>query len=183
VNLLAEALLERVDWESLRAMTSSGTGAEVPEAVARLAAATTTKEARSAFASLDNNVVVQGNLFEAGPPLIPILLALLTDEISPIAFSWVMDLLVELGLGESHESEVEVGRADLDLLCHQYLREGLFLFYHLLLHADEKVRHSALVLLDAVELDRERLKDVARAIAARDSSQSIHEEADRILQV
>ena len=65
--------LDRYDWGSLR--TCAGTAAEVPAAVAALVAATTEADAEHAYSetSLDNEVVVQGNLFQAAVPLVSVL--------------------------------------------------------------------------------------------------------------
>jgi hypothetical protein len=166
VNLLAELWLNQVDWGSLRACV--GTAEDVPAAVRQLAAAITPEESNAAYWRLDNHVVVQGNLFEAGPPLVPVLLALLAGELSPAARSDTVELLVQLCSYGSHESEVEAGNPNLEEVSRTHLHEGKWLIYRLLLDADDEVRDAAIWLLGFAETDRDHLARVCEAVAAHD---------------
>jgi hypothetical protein len=88
-----------------------GTAADVPAAVARFLAATT--EYYYSESSLDNVVVVQGNLFEAAVPLVSVLCAALTEDLPDAARREAVRLIAEIVNGDVHQSEVAAGRADL----------------------------------------------------------------------
>ena len=150
MNFLAELLLEQVDWSSLRACM--GTAERVPEAVRQLAAATTPPEADAAAWRLDNHVVVQGNLYESGPPLVPVLLALLHDDLSPAARSEVVELLTQLCCYHTHQSEVEAGNPNLELVSQEHLRQNRWVLYHLLFDDDNMTRDAAIWMLGIIRI-------------------------------
>jgi hypothetical protein len=148
--------LNRYDWGTLA--TVEGTAAGVPAAVAALVAATTEAEAEHAYSetSLDNVVVVQGNLFQAAVPLVSVLCAALADELPAAAHSEVLRLIAEIVRGDTHHTEVEAGRPDLPERAQERARAGLWLFYRELLHGSEVNAEYAEEILDYVETDRAR---------------------------
>ncbi|MBB5889178.1 hypothetical protein ACFFS4_30475 [Kutzneria kofuensis] len=148
--------LSRHDWGSLR--TVHGTADGVPAAVAALVAATTEAEAEHIYSetSLDNVVVVQGNLFEAAVPLVSVLCAALADEMPVAAHSEVLRLIAEIVRGDTHCSEIEAGRPDLPEQAQELARAGLWLFYRELLHGSAANAEYAEEILDYVETDRAR---------------------------
>ena len=173
MNFLAEMRLNAVDWGALRALSHSGTAEAVPDAVRALAAAATPEEAKAAYWRLDNCVVVQGSLFEAGPPLVPVLLALLFDGLSRAARADVVEPLTQVCWYGTDHSEVEVGNADLEQVSRAHLRDGKWVLYQLLFDDHALTRDAALGLLECVETDREHLANVCAAMAARDTDQQV----------
>jgi hypothetical protein len=171
MNLLAQLCLERVDWSALRAAGVTGAGepaTRVPAAVRRLAAAETADAARDAYWQLDNHVVVQGRLFEAAAPLVPVLLALLAGPLQGPARHDVANLLVEIvGPAAVPDLAEDPRLAD---ECRRLAREGLWTIYGLLLDPDPWVRDFGLRALETVDLDRDRLSRVLATVAADDAS-------------
>lgn len=83
---LAGAELSRHDWSALRC--AGGPATDVPQELRGLLAATNGEERRKHYWKLDNNVVVQGNLYEAAVPVVSVLCAALADgNASPYAHS------------------------------------------------------------------------------------------------
>jgi hypothetical protein len=148
--------LSRHDWGSLA--TVEGTADGVPAAVAALVAATTREEAKHLYSesSLDNVVVVQGNLFQAAVPLVSVLCAALADELPVAAHQQVLRLIAEIVRGDTHYSEVEAGRPDLAEQAQERARAALWMFYRELLHGVEDNAEYAEEILDYVETDRAR---------------------------
>lgn len=126
--------LSRYDWGSLA--TVEGTAADVPAAVAALVTATTQAEAEHHYSesSLDNVVVVQGNLFQAAVPLVSVLCAALAEQLPAAARAETLRLVAEIVRGDAHHLEVEAGRADLPERAQELARAALWLFYRELLH-------------------------------------------------
>jgi len=146
--------LNRHDWGSLA--TVYGTAAEVPAEVAALVAATTEAEAERHYDYLGNNVVVQGNLYEAAVPLVSVLCAALTEESPAAARTETLRLVTEIVLGDTHYSEVHAGRPDLAERARERARAGLWLFYRELRHGDPADTDVVLGIIQAVETDRAR---------------------------
>lgn len=148
--------LGRHDWGSLA--TGEGDAEGVPAAMAALVAATTAEEAKHVYSetSLDNVVVVQGNVFEAAAPLVSVLCAALADDLPGPARRQVLRLLAEIVTGDVHEDEVEAGRADLVERARELARAGLWLFYRELSHGADA--EYAADILRVVETDRDRLE-------------------------
>jgi hypothetical protein len=155
--------LSRHDWGSLA--TDHGTAAEVPAAVTALVAATTAEEAAQLSGNLDNVVIVQSNLYEAAVPLVSVLCAALTDDLPAAARSRVLWLICHTVNGETHYSEIEAGRPDLEIRAREVARAGLWLFYRELLHGDPADTEDVVDILDVVETDRvrfERFRDLVK---------------------
>jgi hypothetical protein len=148
--------LSRHDWGSLQSV--EGTAAGVPSAVAALVAATTEAEAEHIYSetSLDNVVVVQGNLFEAAVPLVSVLCAALTEDLPASARTETLRLIAEIVRGDTHRTEIEAGRPDLEVRAQELARAGLWLFYRELLHGSEANAEYTEEILDYVETDRDR---------------------------
>jgi hypothetical protein len=148
--------LSRYDWGSL--VTDHGTAAEVPATVAALVAATTETEARYHSSTLDQVVIVQCNLYEAAVPLVSVLCAALTEDLPAAARRKVLWLISEIVNGDTHRSEVEAGRPDLEVRAQEVARAALWLFYRELLHGDPANTQNVVDILDAVETDRARFE-------------------------
>ena len=148
--------LSRYDWGSLT--TVHGSAVDVPAAVVGLLAATTEAEAKRHGGDINDVVIVQCNLYEAAVPLVSVLCAALTDDLPAAARSWVLWLISEIVNGDTHRSEVEAGRPDLEVRAQELARAGLWLFYRELLHGDPANIRDVVDILDAVETDRDRFE-------------------------
>lgn len=168
-----QALVNAVDWRAAR--TAVGDAIAVPQAIADLFAASTEEAAKSAYWShLDNEVVVQGQLYEAaGLVIAPILTELSADSLSPASRYRAVELLVEIALGAPHPSEEESGGQHLREFCIGQLRRGLWTLYALLDCGDERVVVGVLHILQAVEEDRMRLFGLARVLAVGSDSEAV----------
>ena len=164
-NLLVEYELGAVDWGSLRAM---GDAAVVPGAVRALVSAETSDAADAAYWHLDNNVVVQGQLFEAALPLVPVVLAALAGHLSAPARLRAMDLAVEIASGRPDVSETELGNTSLGRDCRAAFAEGLWLIYAQLSAEEASLRERAVQVVYAADPDRARVGTVLDEAAAND---------------
>ncbi|MEM7349608.1 MAG: hypothetical protein AAF657_02305 [Acidobacteriota bacterium] len=120
--------LERHDWSKLRA---AGTVVRVPRAICALRDAQSADEAAAAYWKIDNKVVVQGALYEAAVPAAECALAALPHS-TEFGKPKLVELLYQLGNGESHPSEVEVGLPNLGELCRIEICRGATMIFHLL---------------------------------------------------
>ena len=175
MNWLARSMLDQVDWSSLRINVGMATG--VLGAIADLASAETIEDADLAAWQLDNACVVQGYLYQAAPFVVPVLLALLQAELPAPARIRVLDVLVEIGLGEPAPSEIQLGGDDLGERCRAAVREGLWTVYGLLLDPEPRNRRATILLLANVESDTARLRRVLEAITQNDVDPEIREYA------
>lgn len=162
--MIVELLVERVPWAGLR--SASGDSNFVPSAIQDLLAASSDGDAEEAYWRLDNDVVVQGQLFESARWVVGPLVAALGQEQRSFIREHVTNLLVEIAYGGPHERELAAGGdPDLAARCLDELRGGLWLYYRLLDDPVPMVRLSALDLLDAVERDRGRLMAAALSLS------------------
>ncbi|WP_232240706.1 NUDIX domain-containing protein [Kutzneria sp. 744] len=146
--------LSRYDWGSLA--TCDGTAEDVPATVLALLAASTEEAARHHASDIDNVVMMQSNLFQSAVPTVSVLCAALTEDLMPHARSTVLWLLGEIVNADVHRSEVEAGRADLDVRARELARAGLWLFYRELRRGDPADTDVVLGIIQAVETDRAR---------------------------
>lgn len=160
---LAEAELSRHDWSALRCAGGPATG--VPQELRGLLAATNGEERHKHYWKLDNNVVVQGNLYEAAVPVVSVLCAALADgNTSPYAHSGIVELLFQLVCGEPHGSEIVLGRSDLDVRVKEAALPALWLFYRELATGYSDLAN---MILEELDPDRARYEFfVAAAIKA-----------------
>jgi hypothetical protein len=145
MSWLAQLLLAGEDWSRLRTLVVDG--GRVPRGVAGLAAARTAEEADAAYWLLDNFVIVQGELFEAALPLVPVVLALLAGELSLPARAAALELLFQIAVGELDDTERRIGNTQLQADCRAEVCKGQWLFSRGLLSDDARVRRVALELV------------------------------------
>src|SRR6266545_7943993 len=128
---LLEWELERVDWATLR-ISARRSAAAVPDALRALASAETEEAAEAAYWRLDNNIVVQGCLYEAAEHVVGPLMLLLCDG-SDLRRQWILNLLIELVGAAAYSKSKEWGSSD-ELVdrCRARVREGLSVLYWLL---------------------------------------------------
>ena len=155
-EVLAELELDRWDWSRLRQATGPAT--HVPGSIRAMLRAGTPDELDEHYWELENHVVIQGRLFQSAPPVVAVLMAALTCADRP---SWVrigvLDLLFQLVIGTSHESEIANGSHLLGATCQKTARHGLWVLYRELMEGE---RDAARDILDHVEEDRDRLAAV-----------------------
>ena len=179
MNFVAEAVLDSVDWNGLR--TIRGTANEVPRNLRRLAETQTDEEAVGAYWYLDNEVVVQGKVFQAAPPVVSVLLAMLEGSLSVPARHWTMELLVQVTCGWADASEIAFGNSDVIEDCRRRAREGIWTIYGQFLHPDREVRECALEIVATIDLDRQRVARELTAVADNDHDGVVAEFARDLL--
>lgn len=153
--------LERHDWSQFRCGCGE-TAAHVPETFRRLLEAKTPQDAVGY--RLDGHLEIQSMLFEAAVPAVPVILAALTEELAQFARSHFLVTLLFLVSGESHSSEVELGREELDEECYEKAREGLWVLYREAVSGDTE---NALDILEVIEEDETRLSRFRLALKGR----------------
>lgn len=84
-----------------------------------------------------------------------------------IGLGYAFDLLVEIAAGEAHHFEVELGNEHLGDACRAVLRPFVPCFRRFVWSENDKVLLGLLDLLDILEPERERLRDIAQSIADR----------------
>lgn len=168
VNLVTRALIEVTDWTSLR--TESGSGARLPQAFEDLSTATSKEVADDAYWRIDNEVLVQGELYEAAVSTLEVLLSMAPTVPSGPSRRSVAELIQQIVFGEPHTSEVEIGNAGIADLCRSIAYGAVWVFYGWLTDVDGDVRECALLTLHKVEPDHKRRSVVFSAYRAIDQS-------------
>lgn len=128
--------LRRHDWARLR--TATGMATEVPKTLAALAAAPDRDAASRSYWMLDNEVVVQGTLYQAAPATAASAVALApscTDAARPFLF----ELLAQLGGGATVPADA-AQRHDQTASCRDELLLGFALFLDGLVSDDTAVQ-------------------------------------------
>lgn len=162
-EMLAELELARWDWSRLRQAT--GHAGHVPGSIRAMLRSGSPDELDERYWELENHVVIQGRLFQAAPPVVSVLMAALTCRERP---GWVrvgiLDLLFQLVIGTSHESEIANGSLLLGATCKKAARHGLWVLYRELLEGE---RDRAKDVLDQIEEDQDRLSAVLAGMSTR----------------
>lgn len=173
-------LLEQTDWSALR-ICGGYADATIP-LLLEFVTAETADLADVVYGNVTNAVVLQGSHFEATEAFVPVLLELAMMPVSTESRHLILDLLVEIGYGAPHPSELERGNNQLGVKCLGALRSGLAFYYHLLGEADPRIRLDALDLIDAVEDDRARVRYMATWFARNDEDTAVRAGAESILE-
>jgi len=105
--------LERFDWASLR---SANSAARIGASIEALRTAESDDAARDAYWRIDNEVIVQGQLYEAAVPTACCLVTAL-GACTASARARIVELLYQLATGTPHASESACGEHDLSFLC------------------------------------------------------------------
>lgn len=177
MTYLLEYQLSLVDWGALRGMVVPAPDTRIPDAVRDLVLAQSDGEADDAYWRLDNHVVVQGQLFEAAVPLVPVLLAALAGPLSTASRVRVADLLVEISCGGADESELALGNVDLGRACRSATAAGVWLIFEMLLDHDARLRERALQIIYAVDEDRTHVATMLAHLHAEDPDASVRDAA------
>jgi hypothetical protein len=154
---LVDAELARIDWKTVR--EAAGSASDVPDALLALLAVENAKDVQAQYWRLENHVVVQGQVFEAGLLLVPALLAGLTESSPSYVRIGLLELLFQIVNGTPHEDEIALGNTDLVERCRDRAREGLWLLYRELVSGQYE---AAFEVLEVIERDRDRLSRVSR---------------------
>ncbi len=168
--------LQRIPWAALRAAADPN---RIPRALLTLADATTEATAMEAYWHIDNVAVVQARVFQAAEFVVFPLLLMLRPSSSLWTVRCVLDLLVQLTSGWVDPSEVEINHGLLDRVRNQ-ARFGLSAIYTLLRSDDSYTRDRAIEVLDAIELDRNRLTFVLKRIATVETDPNVRALALRV---
>jgi hypothetical protein len=171
MNVAARALILASDWSELR--TQSGTAGGVPTALADLSQATSDESAENAYWRIDNEVIVQGELYQAALPTLEVLLALASKVSSGPARRWLAELVQQIVCGQTHESETAAGNGDLAVRCRASAQQALWLFYGWLSDVDRDVRACALLTLQHVEDNVARRRAIFQALRLEESDDSV----------
>jgi hypothetical protein len=136
---LAIVEIRRHDWASLR--VANDQPLDVPECLEGLIRSTSEDEAAGFYWGLENVVYVQGELFDAALPVVPVVLAALGDETSRPARLWLLEVLFQIVNGRSPESPTLVER------CRDAAREGLWTLYRELYYGHAEAAQAVLDVL------------------------------------
>ena len=104
---------EQFDWASLR---SANSAEGVGHAILQLVNASSLEEADDAYWRIDNEVIVQGALFEAATSVAWCLACGLL-HCTDLARPFLLELLVQLCSGEPHPTEVQLGNSTIAEDC------------------------------------------------------------------
>jgi hypothetical protein len=179
MNLITQTLIEAVNWAALR--TDSGSGAGLPQALNELLTATSQELAQDAYWRIDNEAIVQGELYEAAVPTLEVLLSAVSTVPPGAVRRSVAELIQQIVFGQPHSSEAEhdTGIAS---TCRTLASGALWVFYGWLTDEDDDVRQCALLTLCKIETNEQRKAVVLSAYRSGDPSpgvQKIFSEIDR----
>lgn len=154
---------DRYDWNALRAL---GSARDVPAALWKLARSSSAAEAESAYWRIDNVVVVQGALYQAALPTAACAVIALGTA-SPLGRLHLLELLVQLALGEPHPSEVALGNSDLPKGCAAEAMKGYAQYLIFLESCGHRERIACIDLLGLLAQEKPSLRDQVRVHFAR----------------
>ena len=161
---LAEMEIRRVPWSTLR--QASGTAEQVPHALMDLLHAPTPELATQAYWRLENQVVVQGQLYQAAEPVVAVLMAALLAEESPRHVRLgVLELLFQILSGSAHGSEVALDNRCVDEVCRDRAREGLWILYREWVCGE---RDAVGEIIKLIEADGTRFDAIRKVVEASD---------------
>jgi len=177
---LVELELARVNWSKLREIRSSFgekivSSDYVPSVIMALLNAKDLKEVEELEWKIDNNIVVQGQLFEAAEYLVPVLIVSLLEVPQGFIKNTFLELLFQIVAGVPDQSEVALGNYDLAERCREKAREGLWILYKELIDGDEVQCAFVFDVLERIETDSSRLEAISRAKSDAESTMSIFE--------
>ena len=165
---LAEFELVRIEWSSLREIRSALKEAIVSTDYVSLVMkdllnAKSPEEAEKLYWKIENNVFVQGQLFEAAEYLVPVLMASLMEVREDFIKTNIFELLFQIVAGEPHQYEIALGNSNLAEKCRAKAREGLWILYKELINGDNTSSEMAFEILQRIETDFSRLETFLKA--------------------
>ncbi|MFV2099353.1 hypothetical protein ACFHW1_28440 [Micromonospora sp. LOL_014] len=171
MNFVTRALIESVNWAALRA--DSGNGGGIPRALNDLWEASSEDEARRAYWQIDNEAVVQGQLYESAVPTLQALLSMASVIPSGPRRRAVAELIQQIVFGQPHSLENAEENVDIVARCSHLAMGAVWLFYGWLTDDDSEVRELALLILQKVEDDDQRKFMIFSACRNKDSSPGV----------
>jgi hypothetical protein len=159
VSALVRAELARHDWSRLRCGCGSTAG-HVPEIFEKILAADSAGDAVGY--ALDGHLEVETNLFEVAVPAVGVILAALAGPISEFSRGQLIAVLWYMVSGESHSTEVALGRSRLGDECRLKAREGIWIIFH---YAVNRRDETAMDIVGLIDLDEDRSGYYASRIA------------------
>lgn len=133
----------RYNWTSLQAMISAS---DAPWMINRLITAKDEHDVNAVFDYINNNIVVQGRLFESAPPTAACLVIVLPFS-PPVARLTILELLNHLCGGNVSPEEEEAGYP-LQQKCLEEVKKGLTSYLYLLQYGSIHERRECIDLLD-----------------------------------
>jgi hypothetical protein len=134
--------------------------AHVPQAIADLATATSEEAAESAYWRLDNSVVLQGSVFEAGAAVVPAIARALVAGTAHCQ-RWSLDLLLQIAGGWTEPSEFERTGQDFAEEARATMRPLLPVLLGYAAAPTRDVRETALELCRRLSVGTDAEEDVA----------------------
>lgn len=165
---LAELELARVDWSKLREIRCSFgerfvSADYIPSVMKGILNAKTSEEVEKLYWKIENNVFVQGQLFEAAEYLIPVLIASLMEVKEEFIKIWILELIFQIVAGVPDQSEIALGNSGLGERCRAKAREGLWILYETLVNENSNNSELAFEILQRIETDSSRLETFLKA--------------------
>lgn len=167
--------VEKVPWRALRCQVGKAT--QVPQALRVLASADQERAVKDAYWSLDNAVVVQGDLFEAAPEVVPFLFQLLEGGISDVSRTWVYELLLQLAIGHDG-ADAGVPRGTLRARCQERLHDGIKVLAAEVRNEKSRFRVVAAEILAQMTMAPRGLIEELRALADAEGNDKVTEALD-----
>jgi hypothetical protein len=156
---LAMIELGRHNWETFG--VADGRPRDVPEYLEGLIESQTKADAEGYYWGLENEVVIQGQLYNSAVPVVSVILAALADDSSSnVARSWLLELLLQIVSGESISDEISLGNPDLGDQCRAAASTGLWILYRELHKGDAR---AAKAVLDVLEPSGDRATAILAA--------------------
>ncbi|MFI9455915.1 hypothetical protein [Amycolatopsis sp. NPDC052450] len=171
MNIVSLALIESIRWVSLR--TASGDGRNLPQVFRSLASATSLAEAESAYWNIDNEVIVQGEIYEAAEAALEIALSMSSTVPPGPVRKCLAELIQQIVFSQPHSSEVKEGNREIIARCLSLAAEATWVFYGWLSDLDQDVRECALLTLHRVENNDARKSTVFARYRECDKSRGV----------
>ncbi len=145
-NVIAERLLEVVDWPSYQVAT--GSALAVARSLRDLLSSSNVEEASAAWEGIEEYVFSQGTIYSAAEPAVSVMLAALTEEQPPWRSGRILDLLFFIVTGYSGTDP------SLQARCRDRAREGLWLLAQWVVTHEGWARDNALEVVEVIAPDR-----------------------------
>jgi len=146
--------IEHWDWRELHVM--NGDASFVPGVIVSLLEQNNEDDAMIFYWDIENSVFVQGQQLEAAPATLSVVMAALSSGSFPDVRGVLIELVLQMVIGSSHEEAVKRGNSGLGDQCRDIARRGIWVFYKELF---SKYSQEAKAILEVVETDRRRMEE------------------------
>ncbi|WP_329494405.1 hypothetical protein [Kitasatospora herbaricolor] len=155
---IVEIEVDQYRWTELRCgcgVSAAHVAAELRQLVA------STEDNEFDIEKLDGHILIPSVLLEPSVPTVSVILAALSDDISPSARESCLQLLLLLISGEGQATELELSGRDLVAECISAARDGLWLLYSEVISGHSiDAASNAFEVLSLIEENAERLDRV-----------------------